>query len=129
MADETRPARVPSADLQLLDIEVTHAGGGVRYLEGAKYGLSTSAYHSQVPIGAGPPAHRHPYAEYFVLHDGEGRFDIDGEVFDAVGGDVVIVPPGAWHSFVSTGDVALRQTAVHEAPQHEMERRTEATGS
>ena len=68
-----------------------------------------------MPSGFGPPPHRHPYAEYFVLHDGQGHYLVDGEAFDAVAGDVVIVPAHAWHSFVSSGDGPLRQTAIHEA--------------
>ncbi|MEO5985915.1 MAG: cupin domain-containing protein [Candidatus Limnocylindria bacterium] len=129
MAPETRPAHVPSSELELLDIEVTRAGGGVRYLEGERYGLTTSAYHSQVPVGAGPPPHRHPYAEYFVLHDGRGRYQVGDETFDAVAGDVVIVPANAWHSFTSSGDEPLHQTAIHEAPRHAMERRAPAPES
>ncbi|MCV0402713.1 MAG: cupin domain-containing protein [Chloroflexi bacterium] len=128
MSRQIRPAHVSSSELELLDIEVTRAGGGVRYLEGERHGLRTSAYHSQVPPGAGPPPHRHPYAEYFVLHDGQGTYLVDDESFAAVAGDVVIVPPNAWHSFTSTGDGPLRQTAVHEAPRHAMERRSEVEG-
>ena len=127
MTRETRATHVASADLELLNIEVTQAGGAVRYLEGERYGLSTSAYHSLVPSGFGPPPHRHPYPEYFVLHQGRGHYLVGDEAFDAVAGDVVIVPPNAWHSFVSFGGGPLRLTAVHEAPVHATERR-EADG-
>jgi len=126
MTHDSRATHVPSFELELLDIEVTRAGGAVRYLEGQRYGLSTSAYHSQVPSGFGPPPHRHPYAEVFVLHDGEGRYRIEDEIIEAVAGDVVIVPPNAWHSFINPGEGPLRQTAIHEAAVHSTERRTDA---
>ena len=60
MTRETRATHVPAGDLELLDIEVTRAGGAVR----------------------------------------------------------------AWHSSRSTGE-GLRQTAIHEAPVHVPERRTD----
>ena len=125
MTRETRATHVPSSDLELLNVEVTQAGGAVRYLEGERSGLSTSVYHSLVPHGFGPPPHRHPYPEYFVLHQGEARYLVGEEAFDAVAGDVVIVPANAWHSFVNSGGGPLRLTAVHEAPVHATERRSD----
>lgn len=54
--------------------------------------------------------------EIFVIHEGRGRYTIDDEAFDAQAGDVVIVPAGAKHVFVNTGDDTLRHTAIHVAP-------------
>jgi mannose-6-phosphate isomerase-like protein (cupin superfamily) len=62
-----------------------------------------------------------------VLHDGQGRFMVGEESFDAAAGDMVIVPPGAWHSFVNTGTDFLRQTAIHEAPAHDNTYRDDPT--
>jgi hypothetical protein len=36
---------------------------------------------------------------------------------DAQAGDMVIVPPDAWHTFVNTGPGTLRQTAIHQNPR------------
>lgn len=115
---------VRAAELELLDIKVTRDGGAVRYLEGARYGLRTSAYHSEIVPGSGPPEHRHPYAECFVLHHGQGRYVVSGEALDAVAGDMVIVPPNEWHSFANSGTSPLRHTAIHESPVHASEVRT-----
>ena len=114
----TQPQHISNIDLELLGIKVTDDGGAVRYLEGGRYGLKTSAYHSQIVPGSGPPEHTHPYAEFFVLHQGGGRYFVGDQAFDAVAGDVVIVPAGTPHRFINTGDEMLRQTAVHEAPAH-----------
>jgi quercetin dioxygenase-like cupin family protein len=114
---------VRSSELELLDNDVRRAGGAVRYLEGAAYGLKTSVYHSQVPPGAGPRTHSHPYAEVFVLHEGQGRYTVEDETFEAAAGDIVIIPAGMWHSFVNPGEGFLRQTAIHEAPVHAATRR------
>jgi mannose-6-phosphate isomerase-like protein (cupin superfamily) len=127
MSLRLKATHVPSSELELLNIKVTREGGAVRYLEGAKYGLATSVYHSQVPPGTGPRQHTHPYSEVFVLHDGQGRFMVGEESFDAAAGDMVIVPPGAWHSFVNTGTDFLRQTAIHEAPAHDNTYRDDPT--
>jgi quercetin dioxygenase-like cupin family protein len=127
-ADPSQPARPPepkqlsASDLELLDIKVTRDGGSVRYLEGAKHGLATSIYRSEVVPGSGPGPHTHPYTEYFVLNEGQGQFHVGTTVFDAEAGDIVIVPPGVVHAFVNTGAGMLRQTAIHEAPVHAMTR-------
>lgn len=120
MTDAPRPTHLSTQDLELLDIKVTRDGGAVRYLEGAKYGLVTSIYRSECVPGSGPPAHTHPYAEFFVLNEGQGRFVIGETTLDAQAGDIVIVPPGVVHSFVNPGTRLLRQTAIHEAPVHAM---------
>ncbi len=119
MTDTPRGRLVRAADLVLLDLKVTRDGGAVRYLEGARYGLATSIFASEIQPGSGPGTHSHPYAEVFVLHQGTGRYRIGDEEIEAQAGDVVIVPAGAWHSFVnpSTSDL-LRHTAIHEAPVH-----------
>jgi mannose-6-phosphate isomerase-like protein (cupin superfamily) len=105
------------ADLELLGGKVNAGGGELRQLSGSDYGLTTSVMHAQVAPGNGPRRHRHPHAEIFVLHDGRGRFEVEGTHFDAEAGDVVIVPPDVWHSFVNTGSGPLRQTAIHENPR------------
>lgn len=121
----TEARHVRSADLELLANTVTRDGGAVRYLEGARYGLMTSAYHSQVVPGSGPKEHTHPYAEVFVLHDGGARYFVGEDAYDAVAGDVVVVPAGMPHRFVNTGSGVLRQTAIHEAPVHSATYRAE----
>jgi len=122
-----RAGRVSSSELEPLDNRVTRAGGAIGYLEGARYGIATSVYHSQVPPGAGPGEHTHPYVELWVLHDGQARCLVGGSSFDAEAGDVVIVPPDTPHSFVNNGGGPLRQTAIHEAPVHDTRYRDEST--
>jgi quercetin dioxygenase-like cupin family protein len=86
----------------------------LRALAGSDLGIATSVMHATVAPGRGPIRHRHPHTEIFVIHTGSGRFDVDGETFDAEAGDVLIIPPGAWHVFVATGAEPLRETAIHE---------------
>ena len=66
----------------------------LRALTGWGHGLETSIMHATVAPGNGPIRHRHPHAEVFVIHTGSGRFEVDGETFDAEAGDVLIIPAG-----------------------------------
>jgi quercetin dioxygenase-like cupin family protein len=112
-----RARHVPHDKLELLRGPVTNDGGELRQLSGSDYGLEISVMHAQVAPGSGPRRHRHPHAEIFVLHAGQGRFEVEGEFIDAVAGDMVIIPPEAWHSFVNTGNEPLNQTGIHENPR------------
>ena len=122
-ANPTTARLVSTEELELLDIKVTREGGSVRYLEGARYGLRTSIYRSETVPGGGPPPHAHPYAEFFVIHDGSARFQVGDDAIEAEAGDVVIVPADVTHSFINPGSGPLRQTAIHEAPAHAQEMR------
>ena len=128
MTDRPKALRVSLSELELLDIKVTRDGGAVRYLEGARYGIGTSIFQSEIVPGSGPPAHSHPYTELFVVHAGHGRFEVDDVTIEAEAGDIVIVPSGAWHAFESLGEGPLRQTAIHEAPAFSETRRPDASG-
>jgi len=103
-------------ELELLDVKVSRDGGVVRYLEGGRYGLITSAYLAKITPDSGPEPHAHPYAEFFIIHAGRGRYYIGDATFEAVAGDVVVVPPQVVHHFVNVGSEPLQHTAVHEAP-------------
>jgi quercetin dioxygenase-like cupin family protein len=72
---------------------------------------------ARIAPGSGARRHRHPHAEIFVLHDGQGQYEVEGTYFEAEAGDMVIVPPDAWHSFTNTGSGPLRQTAIHQSPR------------
>lgn len=111
-----KPRHVPHATLELIPGPVTAAGGELRQLSGSEHGLVTSVMYAQIVPGSGPRRHRHPHAEIFVVHDGQGRYEVEDEYFDAAAGDMVIVPPDAWHSFTNTGESLLRHTAIHENP-------------
>jgi mannose-6-phosphate isomerase-like protein (cupin superfamily) len=83
------------------------------------------AQHGGLPIslflvddgpGQGPRLHRHPYAEVFVVHAGEARFEIDEIRLTATAGDILIAPAMSAHRFTNTGDAQLRVTAIHTAP-------------
>ena len=109
---------VRKSELQLLGIRVSEEGGGVRYLEGAKHGLSTSIYEGEVAPGSGPGEHTHPYVEFAVVCAGRASYTIGGKTFEAESGDVVIIPAGELHDFSNPDNTVLKLIAIHEAPAH-----------
>src|SRR5262245_13871101 len=69
----------------------------------------------QVAPGGGPSLHRHDYDEICIVQEGEARYTLGDAQLDARAGDVVIVPAGAPHAFVNTGEGMLRQVDIHAA--------------
>jgi mannose-6-phosphate isomerase-like protein (cupin superfamily) len=95
------------------------------------------AHHGGLPIslflvddgpGAGPLLHRHPYAEVFVVHAGEARFEIDDLRLTATAGDILIAPAMSAHRFTNTGEAQLRITAIHTASDMDTEWLQPTTG-
>ena len=110
-----KTTHIRRADIARQPGKVIADGGDLRVVQGSDHDLSISVYASEVMPGSGPLRHRHPHAEVFVLHEGLGRFEIDGVDVDAEAGDVLIIPPDTWHDFRNTGDGPLRQTAIHQS--------------
>ena len=75
--------------------------------------------HSQP--GVGPKLHRHPYAEVFIVEDGEATFQIGDATAVVRAGNVVVSPPGEAHGFVNSGDGELRLVAIHGASRFDTE--------
>jgi mannose-6-phosphate isomerase-like protein (cupin superfamily) len=63
--------------------------------------------------GAGPDLHRHPYAEVFVVQEGEATFTIGDEQKVVRGGSIVWAPAGVPHAFKNTGAGRLREIDIH----------------
>jgi mannose-6-phosphate isomerase-like protein (cupin superfamily) len=57
------------------------------------------------PHSEGPPQHRHAqHDEGFYVVSGTARFTVGQDVYDAPAGTLVMVPPGAPHTFANPGD-------------------------
>ena len=60
------------------------------------------------PHSSGPPQHRHAqHDEGFYVVSGAARFTVGSTVHDAPAGTLVMVPPGAPHTFANPGDQPL----------------------
>ena len=104
----------------VLDVDVDLASGPTaQQFEGAVHGGGggVAFFLNHTPPGRGAEAHRHPYAEVFVIQEGEVTFVVDGAEIAAHGGQVVVVPPGATHAFRNTGEATLEMTSLHPAAE------------
>jgi mannose-6-phosphate isomerase-like protein (cupin superfamily) len=70
--------------------------------------------------GTGPRLHRHPYEETFIVEEGDVLFTVGDSTIEAGAGDIVVVPAGAPHKFVSRG-ATHRQISIHPVPRMETE--------
>jgi mannose-6-phosphate isomerase-like protein (cupin superfamily) len=60
------------------------------------------------PRSEGPPQHRHAeHDEGFYVVSGRARFTVGATDYDAPPGTLVMVPPGAPHTFANPGDEPL----------------------
>jgi mannose-6-phosphate isomerase-like protein (cupin superfamily) len=82
--------------------------------EGYLYGDVASTFiWEQMKPGTGPKLHKHPYAEIFIVLEGEALYTVGDETIEAEGGQVLIAPPHAPHKFVNSGTGILRQVDIH----------------
>lgn len=86
-----------------------------RKFEGKEHGSTASFFVSRHAPGEGPDLHRHPYEETFIMLEGTATFRMDGETIEAQAGEILIVPAGAAHGFVNSGDERLLQVSIHPA--------------
>ena len=91
----------------------------IRYFKGEAYGVNLSLLCGEVVPGNGAKPHTHAYDELFVIHSGRGRYTIRQDTLEAGPGDIVVIPAGVPHEFVSVGTEPLRQTSVHSSPVFE----------
>jgi quercetin dioxygenase-like cupin family protein len=59
---------------------------------------------AMVPPGGGPPPHREPGDEIFIIVEGRYEYVIDGQRSEVSPGGVVFVPRDTVHSFRNVGD-------------------------
>jgi mannose-6-phosphate isomerase-like protein (cupin superfamily) len=101
-------------------------GGAFRLVRGDQLGLGEiSIGLSDNPPGAGGLMHRHSCGEVFVVYEGRGIYTVGDTEIVAEPGDMVIIPPNAWHSFRPAGDGRLRHVAVYDASKVDIELSTD----
>ena len=79
-----------------------------------RYGdANVSFFLTDAPPGSGPRLHTHPYAEVFVVQEGQATFEVGGATIEATADQILVVPAGVPHKFVNSGTGRLRQTSIH----------------
>ncbi|MFN8224804.1 MAG: cupin domain-containing protein [Gaiellales bacterium] len=90
-------------------------------VQGDSLGTDVSVIVVEAEPGDGPALHRHPYAELFVVIEGEATFTVGGLQRRVTAGETLLAPAGVPHAFRNTGDRALRQVDIHLSPVFETE--------
>lgn len=87
-------------------------GENASTFDGHAHGAQVSFFLSHNKPGTGPGLHRHPYEETFIVQEGEVLFTVGERTVEARAGDIVVVPPGTPHKFVSRAGTH-RQISIH----------------
>ena len=88
--------------------------GNSHELEGTHYGgVPASLIFFDGPPGSGPRLHSHPYAELFVVQEGEATFVVGDDLVTATPGQILIAPAGVHHRFTNTGSGPFRSLDIH----------------
>jgi mannose-6-phosphate isomerase-like protein (cupin superfamily) len=56
--------------------------------------------------------------QFFRIDQGEGKVIIDGNEYTVSDGSAVIIPKGAEHNVINTGDVAMKIYTLYMPPHH-----------
>lgn len=97
--------------------DVTPDGASTTKYEGYRHGGDASFYISRNDPGTGPGLHTHPYAETFIIQDGNVRFTIGDHTIDARAGDVVVAPADTPHGFTCLGPGPMLSVNIHPVPR------------
>ena len=103
-----------------IKVDELPAGENSAVFNGHEHGAQVSFFLSRNRQGTGPELHRHAYEETFIVQEGDVLFTLGEETIEAGPGDIVVVPPGTPHKFVSRGPTH-RQISIHPVPQMETE--------
>jgi mannose-6-phosphate isomerase-like protein (cupin superfamily) len=85
--------------------------------EGAAHGgVEISIFVTTWPAGRGPRLHKHPYAEVFLIEEGQAAFVIDREQLTVAADHIVVVPANTPHRFENAGRSPLRLLSIQPSP-------------
>jgi quercetin dioxygenase-like cupin family protein len=103
-----------------IKVDELPSGENASVFDGHEHGAQVSFFLSHNKPGTGPALHRHPYDETFIVQEGNVLFTVGERTIEAGAGDIVVVPAGAPHKFVSRG-ATHRQISIHPVARMETE--------
>ena len=85
--------------------------------ESRETGGAWSLFEEEVPLGMGPPPHRHDWDEAYYILAGEVDFEIDGRTVRSRTGDFNYLPRNTVHGFKGASSSPAR-LLIFAAPAH-----------
>lgn len=85
--------------------------------EARETGGAWSLFEEDVPLGMGPPPHRHDWDEAYYILEGTVAFMIDGKLVQSSKGDFNYLPRGTVHGFKGASEATAR-LLIFAAPAH-----------
>lgn len=76
-----------------------------------------SLFEEEVPLGMGPPPHRHDWDEAYYILEGEIDFEVDGQLVKSRVGDFNYLPRNTVHGFKGASPMPSR-VLIFAAPAH-----------
>ena len=98
--------------MPVIKVDELPSGEHSAIFNGHEHDAQVCFFLSHNSPGTGPRLHRHPYEETFIVQDGEVLFTVGEDTIEAGPGDIVVVPAGTPHKFVSRS-AAHRQISIH----------------
>lgn len=90
-------------------------GGSPRF-EGDRFGTEVSFFVVTSAPGQGADRHRHPYAEVFVILEGDIEVVSDGKLQRLGGGTIAVIPANTWHEFKNRSSHSSLMVNIHPVP-------------
>ena len=85
--------------------------------EASETGGSWSLFEEEVPLGMGPPPHRHDWDEAYYILEGQVNFVVDGDLVTLSRGDFNYLPRGTVHGFKGASESPAR-VLIFASPAH-----------
>lgn len=105
--------------MKVVRAESLHDSGSSYRFDGADHAAPVSFFLIHSEPGDGPGLHTHPYAETFVIEEGQATFTVGEDTIEANAGDIVVAPADVPHAFVNSGSGVLRSVNIHPVPEME----------
>ena len=96
--------------------EIPASRGGTITFVGEEHGAAVSMFLVNTEPGLGPPLHRHPYPETWVVRTGRAVFRADSEEAEVGPGDIITVAATTPHRFTVVGDERADMICIHASP-------------
>jgi mannose-6-phosphate isomerase-like protein (cupin superfamily) len=103
--------------VDVVRIEALPDSGNSYRFDGAAHEAPVSFFLLHTPPGEGPGLHHHPYAETFIVQEGQATFTVGDDTVEAQAGDIVVAPANTPHAFVNSGSGVLRSVNIHPVPE------------